>query len=201
MWTLRVNFYLTLPNVSAERINFAVMKTIGNTYRRPLLHFSRWSRKNYGAFVSMGREVSISFLAADIADSSMKKDSIHSVAVPGSSFLLFLSQNSGDTDGPPPESVDPVSVVTVLQSGAVKDSAAGSCFPSLYLLRACMALARHRQNLFCLYSHVFAIIVRKSVMIRAIFRYVSGYFVQSSPVCTAFPVCTERGLHFVFQGI
>lgn len=42
-------------------------------YRRCAIRFRRWSRKNYAAFCSIGKVVTIGHLSAGIADVSLKK--------------------------------------------------------------------------------------------------------------------------------
>ena len=69
-------------------------------YRRCSLRFRRWSRRNYAAFVSLGREVLIGHLRCDVADCSMLKLKHHLHADGG----CDMARTAGDDgSGYPPD--------------------------------------------------------------------------------------------------
>lgn len=104
-------------------------------YRRCSLRFRRWSRRNYAAFVSLGREVLIGHLRCDVADCSMLKLKHHLHADGG----CGMARTAGDDGSGYPPDVGPdvglvrdgISVAgsagcgTTFYSGNIREGAAG----------------------------------------------------------------------------
>ncbi len=66
------------------------------------LRFSRWSRRSYSVFVSIGRCVTISALRFDVADSLFAKDSAEEA------LSLPLQSLEPSDDGSPPQESNPI---------------------------------------------------------------------------------------------
>lgn len=68
------------------------MKKRRRIYHAPVLHFKRWSRKSYSAFVSMNRVVNISRLAVHVADPLVRKtNKFHKIALSQLAIFAFMS--------------------------------------------------------------------------------------------------------------
>ncbi len=80
------------------------MKKLIGICKRKILCFRRWSRKSYGAFVSIGAYVTIAPLAKGIVDALLKKSGMQDTMLYfalGTDALLQNQEIPGPT-GPPP---------------------------------------------------------------------------------------------------
>ncbi|HBX51764.1 MAG: hypothetical protein A2275_00245 [Bacteroidetes bacterium RIFOXYA12_FULL_35_11] len=73
-----------------------------------VIHFSRWSRKQFAVFCSVGKQVIISHLKAELSDASLQKSKKSFFSLFGNSILTEISDSTDKEPKDSPQELIPV---------------------------------------------------------------------------------------------